>query len=201
MDCHEAREILQSMYDGDQRVAVDQAQQHIQQCVKCQEWKSDMDTLVNFMSSSLSELPEIDISAAVMSKLPARHPAAVVQTKWSLNRTLVWTLACWFAGAIVLVGGVGIWMLATGTDGLGLVSGICKTGTSILRWSISQIGIATIALKALWNAGGLLLSHLLEIAQTMKWTLVLVFVVDVFLLTVGITALRRKVWSRSIMMI
>jgi hypothetical protein len=92
-------------------------------------------------------------------------------------------------------------MLVTGTDGLGLVSGICKVGTSLLRWSITQMGVATIALKALWNAGGLLLSHLLEIAQSMKWTLMLVFVVDVFLLTVGITALRRKVWSRSTMMI
>ncbi len=201
MDCQEAREILQSMFDGNQRVDVDQAQQHIHQCVKCLEWKSDMDTLVSFMGSSLPELPEIDISTAVMSKLPTRHPAAAVQTNWSLNRTLAWTLACWFAGALVLVGGVGIWMLATGTDGSELVSGICKVGTSLLRWSITQMGVATIALKAMWNAGGLLISRLFEMAQGMKWILMLIFAVDVLLLTIGITALRRKVWSRSIMMI
>gem|GEM_PF-6633402 len=192
---------MQGMFDGDQHVGLDQTQQHLHNCIECREWKSDMDALLSSISFNISELPEIDISAAIMSQLPKRHPAAPVKAGWSLNRTLAWALACWFAGMLVLVGGVGIWMLATGNDGLGLVSGVCKAGTSLLRWTVSEIGVITIAFKALSHAAGLLISQLWEVACRIKWTLLILFGLDIFLLVAGYTVLRRRVLSGSMMVV
>ena len=75
MNCDKAREILNSIFDGEGHVLAGQAQEHLQKCAACREWHASMTRTVALVR--LSEQPQMpDIAAMVSRRLPPHHPAA-----------------------------------------------------------------------------------------------------------------------------
>ena len=101
-----------NLMDGDQCPDAILAHEHIAGCADCHEWKFGMDTMMTATSEALEEVCDIDISAAVMARLPKHPPAGTSTAVWPIKRLL----ACWLAGASLIVIGLGAWMLITGTS-------------------------------------------------------------------------------------
>ena len=101
MKCSEVRRIINLLMDGEQHPQAEEARAHVSQCAACMEWQASMDRAISLISAE--ELPDIDLSAAIMSRLPERHPASQPR-RWRITRrTLAWIAACWAAGLLAFL--------------------------------------------------------------------------------------------------
>lgn len=89
MDCDKAREIINRVIDGEGHSAAGEAYQHINDCDRCAKWHSSMEKMLSAIISANS-LPYLDFSAAIMTSLPERHPAAEGMPFRDLRRLAVW---------------------------------------------------------------------------------------------------------------
>ena len=105
MNCTQAREILNLLLDGEECSNADVAREHLAVCSSCREWHAGMERVVRLAESASAGLPAPDLSASIMSRLPARHPASVrPRTRsWLSRRGLIWVAASWVVGVIALV--------------------------------------------------------------------------------------------------
>jgi len=114
MNCTKAREILNSLIDGEEHTRAAEAREHTRQCAACREWNAGMERTLQLMEASPDVPPELDVAAAVMARLPERHPASVTRPEGRRfsKRVLVWVGAGWLIGVTALiVAGFGLWNL------------------------------------------------------------------------------------------
>jgi len=104
MKCKQAREILNLLTDGESHARADEAREHLARCAACREWKAGMEQVLSLLEAAPS--PEsVDIAAAVMARLPDRHPASLRQRRSPVARViLAWTGACWLIGMAAVCG-------------------------------------------------------------------------------------------------
>lgn len=111
MNCVNARKILNLLIDGEEHARAQEARDHVSQCAACQEWHATMQRTLQFMDA-LPDVPmERSIAAAIMARLPERHPAWVAgqESRRFSKRALVWVGAGWLVGVMVLiVAGLGL---------------------------------------------------------------------------------------------
>lgn len=117
MNCKQAREILNSMLDGEGHPRIADAREHVRLCAACREWLAGTERTLQIVESHLADIVAPDIAASVMSRLPDRHPAGVGSRRRALNwkRGLIWVGASWLVGllAVAAVGfGVRHWLTA-----------------------------------------------------------------------------------------
>lgn len=75
MKCNAAREILNSVFDGDEHALAGQAREHLTECADCRDWHTSMTRTLALLDSSDEPIVP-DIAAMVSRKLPAAHRAA-----------------------------------------------------------------------------------------------------------------------------
>ncbi|MEN6357425.1 MAG: hypothetical protein ABFD83_10105 [Armatimonadota bacterium] len=182
MKCTDAREIIQNLMDGDQCPNARLAQEHIAECADCREWKSGIDTVIAMASEVIEDIPDIDISAAVMTRLPKRHPASV---SWSLQRLVALSAACWFAGAAVLAAALSILMTATNTPFASLPTiayGSAKSLVSSILVIVSTMGTLIRPIADMTIA---VLPGIRDFVITIKPLILLAIATDIGLLITG----------------
>lgn len=105
MNCRKAREILNNLIDGEEHPRAAEAREHTRQCAACREWNAGMERTLQLMEESAHVPMERDIAAAVMARLPERHPASVTRPEGRRfsKRMLISVAAAWFIGAMALV--------------------------------------------------------------------------------------------------
>ena len=102
MNCRYAREITNSIIDGEGHPLAAEAREHIQECDACRDWNVGMERVLGLLRSSEGP-PVPDIASMVMSKLPAAHPAS--RRAWLSPKTaLAWLAAAWLLGAAMGAG-------------------------------------------------------------------------------------------------
>ncbi len=113
MNCTQARDILDTLIDGEEHTRSDEARRHLAECAACAEWHAGIERSLLLLESIRDDVPEADISAAVMAVLPARHPASVRRPQTdAVGGVLAWVGVSWAAGAAMLVAilAVGMWI-------------------------------------------------------------------------------------------
>lgn len=197
MRCSEAREIVNSLMDGDNHPFKDDAMKHIPECRECRTWHESMILVIGALDTKSDDIPVVDLAPMVMSRLPARHPAFrnARESVWKPRRVLLWTAESWFAGAAMLVLA---WILfqswITAID----VNGIASEGYSSVRSlavSFSDIaGISGTILKVIstlfYSHGGVNLAIAL---------LALLFMFDGAIAAAVIAVLKRKRFPGTMM--
>ena len=148
MNCKQAREIMNLVFDGETHALEAGAREHMRDCAECRQWLADTERLLGCMASVQERLPRMDISAAVMSRLPERHPASV-QTRRVLvtRRAMAWMCAGWAFSFVVLaaLGVIGIHWLSSSP----LVGQQVVTMYTLMRTLSDSVVAVVIALKPL----------------------------------------------------
>lgn len=104
MNCNKAREILDSVFNGEQPALAGEAREHLRECAACREWHASMSQTLDLLNSA-TEPSAPDIRSMVMRDLPAVHPAAAraQASGRSVWRALAWLAACWMVSVLILV--------------------------------------------------------------------------------------------------
>lgn len=107
MNCRYAREIINSVVDGEGHPLEAEAREHICACQDCREWQAGMDHVLDLLHSAEAP-PTPDIAAMVRIRLPSAHPASVrSQAAWlSPRKALSWLGASWLIGAAIVAAAV-----------------------------------------------------------------------------------------------
>lgn len=182
MNCKEAREIINLLMDGDQHPQADQAHAHVSECASCMEWQSSMDRAMSLISAE--QLPEIDLSAAIMSRLPKHHPASQRRKLRMPGRALAWLAACWGAGLLaLLVIGVAVshWLTPARTGDL-----VIRT-YDLARASISLLAVVLSAGRVVLDAVVQVLPH-----ESFSYLLWIVVLDSIILAAIAAIWFRRK---------
>lgn len=105
MKCRKARKILNSIFDGEAHPQAENAKEHMRLCRACMEWYTGMEQAIVLIEMSGEDVPNVDISPLVMSRLPARHPASQRAFLYDgLARRFAFLLgAFWLAGLVLLI--------------------------------------------------------------------------------------------------
>lgn len=158
MNCKQAHEIMNLILDGEAHPLEASAREHIQACPECRQWLAGMEHVTGCMASALDRMPQIDISAAVMARLPERHPASVERRDVLVSRrALAWMCAGWAFGLVtmLLIGLLAMPWLTTPSVGRYVVAGY-----TVSRTILGSVGSSVSALKPLGVAAmGLLRSY------------------------------------------
>jgi predicted anti-sigma-YlaC factor YlaD len=115
MNCKQAHEIMNLVFDGETHALEASAREHMRDCAECRQWLAGMERVVGCMASVQERLPRMDIAAAVMSRLPDRHPASMPRRRVLVSRrALAWMCAGWAASFVVLsaLGVIGLYWLS-----------------------------------------------------------------------------------------
>ena len=121
MNCTHAREVLDILIDGGQHLRAEEARRHLAECADCREWHAGIERSLLLLESIRDDVPEADISAAVMASLPACHPASARRPQTdALRRVIAWVGVSWAVGAVMLVAllAAGLWLGARHADGV-----------------------------------------------------------------------------------
>jgi len=117
MNCKQAREILNSMLDGEGHPRIGDAREHMRLCAECREWLAGTERTVQIVESHGAGFFAPDIAASVMARLPDRHPASVLSRRgaWNWRRGLIWVGASWLVGLLAVAAiGYGVRQWVTG---------------------------------------------------------------------------------------
>lgn len=99
MNCSDARNILNSCFDGENHPLAQKAEEHAATCQDCRKWYDSTLRVIEVVRN-VDEMPEMDISTLVMSKLPERHPASIKQD--TRHQEFAWGFTGVLAGAFGL---------------------------------------------------------------------------------------------------
>lgn len=182
MNCKEAREIINLLMDGEQHPQADQAHAHVSVCDACAEWQSSTECTVSLISAG--EFPEIDLSAAIMSRLPKHHPASQRRKLRIPGRALAWIGACWGAGLLaLLVIGVTVshWLTPARTGDL-----VIRT-YDLARASMSLLAVVLSAGRVVLDAVAQVLPH-----ESFSYLLWFVVLDSIILAAIAAIWFRRK---------
>ncbi len=99
MNCRYAREIINTLIDGESHPLEAGMRQHLRECDSCREWHSEMQRGLAMLQASEAP-PMPDIAAMVMRRLPAAHPASM-RPAFPFARALYLLAAAWLVGMIM----------------------------------------------------------------------------------------------------
>lgn len=157
MNCKESREILNVLMDGESHALAAQAEAHAMACPDCRAWRESTENVMAFVQDD-GDMPDFDLSAAVMSKLPVRHPAAAKQARYSNSprRRLIGWVAAFFSLLILACASV---YLKTGENSIFTAVDLCQelnvivTKLAVAAGSISLfIKPFATAISGIWAA-------------------------------------------------
>ncbi len=104
MNCKQAREIMNLVFDGEMNPLEAGAREHCGACRECGQWMAGMERVTECVTSARKQLSQPDIATLVMSRLPARHPASVERRRVLISRrALSWMLMGWAAAFCIMV--------------------------------------------------------------------------------------------------
>ncbi len=158
MKCKKAREVLNSLLDGEHHPKAGEAQEHMRLCEACRQWHASMEQVLRLAEASRDGLPEVDIASAVMARLPERHPASVARREGRRfpRRMLLWVGAAWCAGLMALItAGLGVSHWLTGESGVRAVVGACefaRTAVSSFESVLPRLGTLITAVQSILTA-------------------------------------------------
>lgn len=158
MKCKKAREILNSLLDGEHHPKAREAQDHMHLCEACRQWHASMEQVLRLAEASRDDLPEVDIASAVMARLPERHPASVARREGRRfpRRLLIWVGAAWCTGVMALItAGLGMSHWLTGESGVrALVGayGFADSAGSSFESLLSNSGVLITAAQSILSA-------------------------------------------------
>lgn len=141
MNCKQAREIMNLVFDGEAQPLEANAREHVGECRECRQWLAGVERVVECVVSARAQIPQVDIAALVMSRLPARHPASVQRPRALVSRRAVsWMLIGWAAAFCIMVvlGALAFRWLGTPSAGervvqsYSAVRGIAETSAAVL---------------------------------------------------------------------
>lgn len=141
MNCDKAREIVNTLMDGDAHSQGAAARQHLTVCAECREWHAGMLQVLQALDEARDDVPAADISAAVMARLPDRHPASTRVWRPSSYPRLVlaWLGASWVAGLLVLAAlGLAVYGRIASVSADRIVVGIMD----FMRTALGVLGVA-----------------------------------------------------------
>ncbi|MCE5313652.1 MAG: hypothetical protein ABFD49_01330 [Armatimonadota bacterium] len=191
MKCEDARELIQSLLDGECCSNIEQAHKHIAGCADCREWKAGMDAIMTAAGGMSDDVPDINISEAVMARLPERHPAGV-ENAWTPARLLVWTAVCWVVGFALIATAFSAWMLYTGTSFASLPALVFDFGKSVAVFIVSTAAGAITFMKTIASSASSLIMEILRFAVRMRLFILLSMVADVLLIIACYGIWRRR---------
>ncbi len=153
MNCRQAREIMNLVFDGERHPLESSAREHVHGCSECRQWLAGMERVIGCMASAQDRMPRIDISAAVMARLPERHPASVERRRVLISRrALTWMCAGWAFGFVVMLilGTIALQWLGTPSAGEHVVTayGVSHTILGSVKafvFALKPVGLAIIS--------------------------------------------------------
>lgn len=153
MDCDKAREIMNRVIDGEDHPAAGDAYQHINDCDRCAKWYLSMQNMLSTIASA-NCLPYLDLSAAIMTSLPERHPAAEGMPFRDLRRLAVWIASTSvFLSAVVVLLLVFVLRALSGdsvTQVISRMSELCGTCTAVASKMVADLcDLGLVALRTL----------------------------------------------------
>ena len=188
MKCRAAREALNNLIDGVETARAQDAREHLKGCRECRQRFEGVERMLDALAETHYDMPAMDISAAVMAQLPARHPvsAAGGRLPW---RLFAWIAALWLTGLtiITVLGAVaGGWSLP------GVISGVVAIGREL--WGGAGYGLSGIVVVARAVAGATIhiCAGLAVPASRLRGPLVLFLVMDSALLFAAYAILRGR---------
>ena len=147
MKCTEAREILNLLFDGEDPARGEAAKEHLSLCASCREWHAGMERVIHLADSVSADTDAPDLRAAIMARLPDRHPASARsrRRRWAWKRGLIWVGASWIIGvlAILAVGLViGHWLAGPSVGGSVVLSyDLARATFSVGRAIAGALGV------------------------------------------------------------
>jgi len=177
MKCREAREIINSLIDGEKHPLEDEARAHVSQCASCMEWQASMERTISQIT--IERLPDVDFSAAIMSHLPERHPASQRVRFRITRRALAWIAACWATGLMAFLAVV----LALSPERTG---GLVIKAYELSKAAIAMVGYVFGILRVVAEAMARVPS------QDFKSLFVFIMVDSIILAAIAAIWLRRK---------
>jgi len=93
MNCTTAREVLNSVLDGEEHPDLEEALNHNKECKQCDIWYKEMKSVLGILESSRDCVPEIDLADIVNARLTKKNP---------LRRLAAVTVFAWLAGLFIL---------------------------------------------------------------------------------------------------
>lgn len=188
MNCEQAHEIMNLVFDGETHALEASAREHMRDCAECGQWLAGMERVVGCMASVQERLPRVDIAAAVMSRLPERHPASVPKRRVLVSRrAMAWMCAGWAFSFVVLatVGVIGLYWLSNSP----MAGQQVVTVYTVMRTLSDSAVAAVIALKPL----GVAITGVMRGYQPHAITLVKASgLLDCMILAMGYAIWRRR---------
>lgn len=118
MNCHGFRDSVNELIDGDIERLPTQAAEHELACADCRQWRRGMSSAMSMLDKTELEMPGESIAAAVMARLPERHPASIRRASVGFSRrALAWLAGCWLVGLLIIVGSAAVLWLIYGAAG------------------------------------------------------------------------------------
>lgn len=194
MRCAKAREILNLLMDGEEHARAEEAREHVRLCAACRQWHAGMERALRLLEASPDVPKEPNIAAAVMARLPARHPASVTrpERRWHSRRVLIWVAAGWLIGVMALITtGLGLSKLLPEDSVAGAVVrayGSARIAGSLFEGVLVAFGTLTTSAKSILMGMGVAAAGLGSLAIQ-----VLVFDAAVLLVIVVVWRRRRTV--------
>lgn len=183
MNCTQARNILNEVLDRESPAEEHLAREHLHTCGDCRKWWSALEAAGSLLSGTDEEQAARDIAAAVMARLPERHPASVsAGRERRLLSTLAWVAGAWLLGAAVLAGCFAL------AGGWSLVSALIREGFVV--WGAAETVIDTLLVRL---AGWLATMGLAaKVLQSLCPYLAAAAAAEAFLVAAVVAAVRKR---------
>lgn len=183
MNCTQARNILNEVLDRESPAEEPLARKHLHTCGDCRKWWSALEAAGSLLSGTDEEQAARDIAAAVMARLPERHPASVsAGRERRLLSTLAWVAGAWLLGAAVLAGCFAL------AGGWSLVSALIREGFVV--WGAAETVIDTLLVRL---AGWLATMGLAaKVLQSLCPYLAAAAAAEAFLVAAVVAAVRKR---------
>lgn len=102
MRCMQAREIIHLCMDGQEHKLSTEASRHIKECNDCRAWKAEVEAISEMLVAVRDE-PDVNLSAAIMGRLPEKHPASCRTSVRSFPKiNWMYVGAGWLMGGVVM---------------------------------------------------------------------------------------------------
>ncbi len=183
MNCTQARNILNEVLDRESPAEEPLAREHLRTCADCRKWWSALESAGALLSVTADECDTPDIAAAVMARLPERHPASRRAGRVRrLLSTLTWVAGAWLLGAAVLAGCFAL------AGGWSLVSGLIREGFVV--WGAAETVTDTLLVRLAGCLASMGLAA--KVLQSLCPYLAAAAAAEVFLVAAVVAAVRKR---------
>lgn len=166
MNCDRAREILNTLLDGEVHPGASEVRRHLSECDCCRDWHASLSGVSRLLDEAREDAPEVDIAAAVMARLPTSHPASRRAPGRSYpGLILAWLGASWLLGLLMLTAlGVAVygWTASWSADRIVVGAiGHARTASGLLGIAArNALSLLEVAMRVVSDASPAILSFL-----------------------------------------